>query len=503
MKFFVSLLATLAFMLLLLDFYFIYLSKKNVTRKSFLASNIESNKVIIDSGSNGLFGINSSIIEAKLKMPVINLSDMAGVPLSHKISRIHSIAQDGDIVILPLEYHYYFCEAIDQNYVLEYFSKYSHYYKYLSFNDKYTLFKNLNIGNFFSFLLENLFESFLFSKSNINISYDSFYYLLDSKAMSLHGDFLNRPGMKELSGEQNETIFISNTLNSLVLDSFSDNIHNLLSLKDQGVDLYLTWPAVTSFHVNNFQKNLGFIINLETELRNLGFKILGSPTDFVFDRSIYGYDTPYHLNIDGANARTKKLADLLGNWVPTSSSYNSVFKQINSKLNYSRNNNFNIKEVFQNINIHTYHFEECINKSFCDLKLSCSISPIDSDYNYLILSNPNGPSVSSDDLQSITLVSDHILYHSTKNTNEINRLNFHLVNVSGFDSIYDINPKVLKTSLSLEQVKNVVDLYTIYLNRAPDLSGLTHHLNAYGNHYDFERLKGNFLIGAGKELNTD
>lgn len=67
----------------------------------------EQRKIIIISGSNGLFSINSSIIEHVTDFPVLNLASHASLPVKYYLYQLENAMHDGDIVVMPLEYGYY------------------------------------------------------------------------------------------------------------------------------------------------------------------------------------------------------------------------------------------------------------------------------------------------------------------------------------------------------------------------------------------------------------
>lgn len=75
--------------------------------KDFRAESIKQKKIIIIGGSNSLLGINSEIIEQKIGYPVVNLSTHAGLDINFLYYKIKQHLNEGDIVILPLEFEYY------------------------------------------------------------------------------------------------------------------------------------------------------------------------------------------------------------------------------------------------------------------------------------------------------------------------------------------------------------------------------------------------------------
>jgi hypothetical protein len=511
MKYLISMLVTIFTIFFLLDLYFLFLSNKNLysgsikdlynTRKSLLASNINTKKIIIDSGSNGLFGFKSSIIEDQFQIPVINLSDMAGVPLRHKISRIMSVTQKGDIVILPLEYSYFFNEDIDQNYMIDFFFKYSHYYKYLSIYDKYDFIENFNFGSFFSFGLKSIEDSFLFSKNTQKLEYSALNYLFDSNSFSLHGDYLNRSTEFDIVGDQNETRLILNSLNDKSNSSLSENIRNLLTIVDHGVELYITFPAVTTLQKDYILKNLPFLEILKNQLLSHGLNVIGSPSDFIFDRNLYGYDTPYHLSVEGAKTRTDKLISLIGDKITPSSSHSSVIKQLCSLVEVDLKNNLYLDKNLNEYTLKSYEFDNLGNKSFCKLSnVRYTISPKQNKDNYLIMVNPSDDYILCSDDRFGHRVSDFIFYFNPEKSLDNINFNVDIKLSANVGTNSDFSPKIHMTPLSFQKVTYVAQLYQSYLNRDPDISGFLNYLESLSLHLDFDKLKGDFLKGAENEL---
>ncbi|SHI95314.1 hypothetical protein [Cycloclasticus pugetii] len=75
--------------------------------KDFKASSIKSKKIIIISGSNGLFGTNSKLIESETGYPVINLASQGALDIDFLYYKISQSIKEGDIVIMPLEFAHY------------------------------------------------------------------------------------------------------------------------------------------------------------------------------------------------------------------------------------------------------------------------------------------------------------------------------------------------------------------------------------------------------------
>lgn len=82
---------------------------KNVySYKTLVAENTPSPKILIVAGSNGLFGIDSAIIEQRTGMPVVNMAVHAALGLSYLYFNVKDYAREGDVVVIPLESASYF-----------------------------------------------------------------------------------------------------------------------------------------------------------------------------------------------------------------------------------------------------------------------------------------------------------------------------------------------------------------------------------------------------------
>ncbi|TVM14712.1 hypothetical protein DPQ33_17040 [Oceanidesulfovibrio indonesiensis] len=67
----------------------------------------ERNRIIFAGGSSTLFGIHASLAERKFKVPTVNFGIASGLQTDYYFYRLKQIAQEGDLIILPLEYSFY------------------------------------------------------------------------------------------------------------------------------------------------------------------------------------------------------------------------------------------------------------------------------------------------------------------------------------------------------------------------------------------------------------
>lgn len=74
--------------------------------KDHVASRTKSPKILIVSGSNSLFGLDSGIISDITAMPVVNLAGHAAMDLEFYYVKLKKYIGKGDIVAMPLEFAY-------------------------------------------------------------------------------------------------------------------------------------------------------------------------------------------------------------------------------------------------------------------------------------------------------------------------------------------------------------------------------------------------------------
>lgn len=91
--------------------------------KQALAAAITEPKIVFTSGSNGLYGINALDIERATGRPCVNMATRVQIALDYHFHKLKQVVRAGDVVILALEYEYYFRNSgvIDafSTYVLE------------------------------------------------------------------------------------------------------------------------------------------------------------------------------------------------------------------------------------------------------------------------------------------------------------------------------------------------------------------------------------------------
>jgi len=124
-----------------------------LSQKEKLASRVSSNerRVLIVSGSNGLFGVSARTISQETGVEAINLSSHAGLGGDYILGRAKKFIREGDIILLPLEYGFYSSLGISDD-----FKKYDVLGRFLISYDRSSLHK-ISAVSLLNFALENAF----------------------------------------------------------------------------------------------------------------------------------------------------------------------------------------------------------------------------------------------------------------------------------------------------------------------------------------------------------
>lgn len=289
-------------------------------------------RLIVVGGSSTLYGFNGAMIEANTNVRFINYGSYAGLPINYHIDRVISQAKDNDILIFPLEFHYYNAHAPteDYSYIQNMIVWGDNYRKYIDKQHEILAYiKNeptqLLLGNA-KYIIRNLskqksisMESILYktqdttpthSKNNIAfIPCQSFgWYAVSYQSLSPNGDFCSAQGERHFD----ETYTFLDT-NLQVSAFFVSEYKRLESFaKAHNIKLFLIYPPTMENPLFSLDdpKTFAKIANLQSQLAKYGVEIMGDFRDFHFDRK-YFYDTAYHLNAQGAQLRSAEFIKLL------------------------------------------------------------------------------------------------------------------------------------------------------------------------------------------------
>jgi len=265
----------------------------SMTQKLERAESIPSQKVIVISGSAANLSFDSQYFEQLSGIPAVNLSVSAGVPLKVYMRAAELCANDGDVVILPLEYTYYgknFHE-ITEAYV-----------------DMVGVDPELKCEEDVWNTVEFGCQSFLRSFTRIHdcalwllrdiVQTGNTIYVADS--VNEYGDFCLH--------KDKPSTYVSRVMYA----DFRYNKETLTQIKafvqkmeHRGVTVYLTYPCVDK---NVFLNSERYFTQVQQVIRSYipEENIMGTPQDFSFDPEFF-FDTAYHIRYENKGVYTEKL----------------------------------------------------------------------------------------------------------------------------------------------------------------------------------------------------
>lgn len=278
-------------------------------------------RVLILSGSNSLFGIDSGLIERRMGFATVNLSTHGGLPLSFQLDYADKIVRAGDVVILPLEYEYYqrpldqfaegswqmalamFPEVFRRLPMIRRLSLLMQMEPRMLLDGAYVSVRRLVQPDFMQQRSPPDLQSVILKWKNAAHARPAQYGV---EATDEHGDF------KRFCGNAN-----ADWTYSIAGDSFRirPDVEGALKRqadqwKKRGARVYISFPPVSTDvrATPLFDENA---TKLGNSLERTGIETLGRPSDYVFPRAAF-YDRRYHLNCEGRVSRTLILLRQLG-----------------------------------------------------------------------------------------------------------------------------------------------------------------------------------------------
>lgn len=267
-------------------------------KKESYSKSINGKKVLFISGSNTLFSINTHEFEKETSVPAVNFGVHAGLGLEYILHRVKSHINEGDIVVLPLEYEMYdnvrpfageYCSYIS--------SRDSLYFYDMSIYDKYKFIYSMD----FKDILDGIREKFIQKDKKIG-AYDSRY--LNKNGDMTNNLYENRLDNKKLLINMKSKIYNSSEIPSTEFQHCMDKFLNYCNTRN--VKVIITWPAFyydSKVLCNDDLKNIEKIIQYWHHKKNV--ILLDSYSDNIYKLE-YFYDGNYHMNNLGNEYRTQQ-----------------------------------------------------------------------------------------------------------------------------------------------------------------------------------------------------
>lgn len=299
-----------------------YWIRDEMILKKHLASRMPSPKIVIVSGSNGLFGLNSKMLSDYSGMPVVNATLHAGLPLDWLLHYANDIAKKGDIVILPLEATYYYLDFSHPSlWMMKQVTTWNKEYFYsLSLIRKVQFITSEPIMMLIDRCKQKMHKKKIFKKypdrkarsPEILIkNYETYpkfkafnYHYLNTNAQ---GDLMNTCSLGSHPPALEKVNYFSTAkFNWRALALLQSTIKKM---EKRGVQVWISFPPMVKNERTQSEGTKENMKSLLSILADLKISVLGSPIDFtVFDKTDY-IDTEYHLTCTARDKRSKILGE--------------------------------------------------------------------------------------------------------------------------------------------------------------------------------------------------
>lgn len=284
--------------------------------KDNIANQSKSPKIIIISGSNSLFGVDSSIISKLTGYPVVNLAGHAGLDISFLFLKLEEHLRGGDIVVMPLESVYF-----ERQKLTDWFTN-----NMLSWgkDDYLSKISTLSMLNFFtsvpsSNILLGLFnrnqptpivddDEAISTVENLikteGVAWRGYTYL----SLDQHGDIMSGEEVTEKVKKESKNGY-SYYMKPGISDRFLTYYTKIEKLtKDRQAKLILTWSVMMknkSFNLSN-EETKKQINKFLFDLDEKSIRLYCDPALFQYDVDFF-FDTEFHLNRRGTQMRSQNL----------------------------------------------------------------------------------------------------------------------------------------------------------------------------------------------------
>jgi hypothetical protein len=274
--------------------------------KKEIAQKIQGEKIVIVAGSASLFGIDSKALEKTFNRPVVNFSVNAGLLLPYVLLKSKSILKKGDIVLMPLEYHFYTYDGTPNVQMIDQiFSRDPHFFWELSPMEQFKMLWMISP--------QRIVEGFQAKGTPKTMMGPYGYAHLDD-----HGDQTHTSKEEAL-----QWAYDWDSLKKELPRTYAKEAHHtkgwewlasyITWAKKEGITIIITPPTMMfdPYYLNN-PKEKAFYTGIEKKVNALRTIFIGDPYNYMYDRELY-FNTDYHLIDQGREYWTRQLIKDLKN----------------------------------------------------------------------------------------------------------------------------------------------------------------------------------------------
>ena len=278
-----------------------------VLEKDRLIRTTPSPKIVLVGGSNLAFGIDSRMMEDSLGVRVVNMGLYAQLGLRYMLAQVKPYIRGGDAVVIVPEYDQFYGKFSEGDNTLNTALLYAPSDRIPDFIRSYSI-----VDVVLRPRVENARRSFLEATADL-FGVKNKYFPPDTNpvynrhSFNRYGDVVSHLGKKSMNPD---SIYVKplpplKEFNRKTVDELND-IADVA--RERRAHAYFLFP---SYIDRSYVINVAAIESLRQRLaRDMRVPILGTAQDFVFPARWF-FDTRFHLNEIGREARTLKMIESL------------------------------------------------------------------------------------------------------------------------------------------------------------------------------------------------
>lgn len=257
-------------------------------------SSTNSPKVVLVGGSNWPFGVKSPMIEETLGMPVVDMGLHAGLGLDFILSEVEKDIQEGDIVVVSLEYHHFLSRKMYHG---------EDVLAALLFDVNRECLQYVNFGHWMT-LMPNV--CLYASKKLIDISpkaVDDFEDTFTRESFNEYGDEVAHYGLPSTVTSGAKTALDQRVYPKAVkrLCAFEQLV------KTRNAKFVL---VACPYPKPQYQMDAAVIHDIVAHVESAGLQFMIKPEECLYPDSLM-FNSFFHLSEKGAEMRTEKLIEVL------------------------------------------------------------------------------------------------------------------------------------------------------------------------------------------------
>lgn len=275
--------------------------------KEAIARSVPSPRILIVSGSNGLYGINALSLEKAMGIPAVNFATQVQVSLDYLLDKAKQNLRPGDIVLLPLEFEFYWRQdettAVFSDYVLGGDPAYFHS---LPWQERLRITASASLAD--------IIRRIILGPRNLRET-DKMVSDME-KHMSDRGDLTGHRKSAQTPAQLAEVRASKPKITAFrwrrmqrpefwrQMEAFGKwcREHDVLCIA--------TFPSTIHFKEYETKESRATVDSMIAAYSERGIAVLGTPYDFMMSEENF-HDSGYHLNLEASLIRTQRIADLL------------------------------------------------------------------------------------------------------------------------------------------------------------------------------------------------